>query len=78
MVELTRTNDPVLISWLRAALKGEGIEAIVLDTHMSVLEGSASAIPRRIMVDDDDLIRAQRVLELAEDIAQGRVEPLIK
>lgn len=76
MVELTRTNDPVLISWLSAALAGEGIEAIVLDTHMSILEGSASAIPRRIMVDDRDLYRAKRILDLAVDIAQGRVDPL--
>jgi hypothetical protein len=34
MVELTRTNDLVFISWLSAALAGEGIEAIVLDAHM--------------------------------------------
>ena len=76
MVELIRTNDPVLISWLSAALAGEGIEAVVLDTHMSVLEGSAAAIPRRVMVDDDDLVRAQNVLALADDIAQGRIDPL--
>jgi len=76
MVELTRTNDPVLISWLRATLASEGIEAVVLDTHMSVLEGSAAAIPCRVMVDDDDLIRAQKVLALADDIAQGRADPI--
>ncbi len=76
MVELTRTNDPVLISWLRATLAGEGIEAIVLDTHMSVMEGSAAAIPCRVMVDDGDLVRAQEILVLADDIAQGRVDPL--
>jgi len=75
MVELTRTNDLVFISWLSAALAGEGIEAIVLDAHMSILEGSASAIPRRVMVDDDDFIRAQTILELGEDIAQGRADP---
>ena len=76
MVELIRTNDPVLISWLSATLADEGIEAVVLDTHMSILEGSAAAIPRRVMVDDDDLIRAQKVLALADDIAQGRVDPM--
>jgi hypothetical protein len=27
------------------------------------------------MVDDDDLIRAQRILALGEDIAQGRADP---
>ena len=76
MVELLRTNDPVLISWLTAELSREGIEAVVLDTHMSILEGSAAAIPRRVMVDDDDLPRAQRVLALADSIREGTVDPL--
>jgi len=66
MRELVRTNDPVLISWLTAALAAERIAAVVLDTHTSVLEGSVAAIPRRVMVDDDDLPRAKRVLAEAE------------
>lgn len=68
MVELIRTNDPVLLSWLTAALRGEDIEAVVLDTHTSVMEGSISAIPRRIMVLDRDLLRARRVLAEADRI----------
>lgn len=68
MVELIRTNDPVLLSWLTAALRGEDIEAVVLDTHTSVMEGSISAIPRRIMVRDRDLRRAKRVLAEADRI----------
>ncbi len=73
MVELIRTNDPVLLSWLQAALRGENIEAVVLDAHTSVMEGSISAIPRRIMVRDQDLWRAKRVLAEAERIgSEGR------
>ncbi len=68
MVELIRTNDPVLLSWLTAALRGEDIEAVVLDAHTSVMEGSISAIPRRIMVRDRDLRRARRVLAEADRI----------
>ena len=71
MVELIRTNDPVLLSWLTAALRGEDIEAVVLDTHTSVMEGSISAIPRRIMVLDRDLGRARRVLAEADRIGGG-------
>ncbi len=66
MKELLRTNDPVLLSWLMARFKDEAIEAIVFDSHMSILEGSADAIPRRVMVADDDFPRAKRVLEEAE------------
>ena len=63
MIELLRTNDPVLISFVQATLGGAGIEALVLDTHASILEGSASAIPRRIMIMDEDLETAKQILK---------------
>jgi hypothetical protein len=34
----------------------------VLDTHMSVLEGSLGIIPRRLLVPRDDLAQARRLL----------------
>lgn len=71
MVELVRTNDPVLISWLLAALAAERIEAVVLDAHTSILEGSISAIPRRVMVDDAVLVRAKAVLAAADALRAG-------
>ena len=43
-------------------LRDGGIETIVLDQHMSVLEGSAGAIPRRLMVSDEDADAARRIL----------------
>ena len=67
MVELLRTNDLVLISWLRSILAGEDIEVLVLDNHTSVLEGSALAIPRRVMVVEDDLTRARKVYDAAKE-----------
>ena len=63
MIELLRTNDPVLISFVQATLADAGIKALVLDTHASILEGSASAIPRRIMVMDEDLETAKQILK---------------
>lgn len=65
MIELLRTNDSVLLSWLVALLRDAGIEAVVLDRHMSVLEGSANAIARRLVVVDADAPRARRVLDEA-------------
>lgn len=62
MRELLRTTDSVLISFVVSTLAGEGIEAIVLDMHTSVLEGSIAAIPRRLMVKDEDNVRARRIL----------------
>ncbi len=62
MRELLRTTDVVRLSWLTALLTDAGIESVVLDNHMSVLEGSVIAIPRRLMVDSDDYRQARRVL----------------
>lgn len=62
MKELVRTNDAVRLSWLQALLSGAGIEAIILDSHTSILEGSIGAIPRRLMVHDDDHSRARTML----------------
>lgn len=63
MKELLRTNDPVKISWVTALLADSGIEALVLDAHTSIVEGSIGAIPRRIMVVDEDFTAACRVLD---------------
>ena len=63
MKELLRTNDPVKISWITALLSDGGIESLVLDSHTSIVEGSIGAIPRRIMVLDEDLTQAQRLLD---------------
>ncbi|MEE3092731.1 MAG: DUF2007 domain-containing protein [Pseudomonadota bacterium] len=66
MKELIRTNDPVKISWLTAVLAECGIDAIVLDTHMSILEGQIGVIPRRIMVIDEDFEAARALVNSAE------------
>jgi hypothetical protein len=63
MKELLRTNNAVLLSWLTALLKSEEIEPIVLDAHASAMEGSISAIRRRLMVADEDYARARRIIE---------------
>jgi len=60
--ELLRTNDHVLLSFATALLAEHHIVAVVLDSHTSILEGSIGAIPRRLMVPDEDHIRAQRLL----------------
>ena len=62
MKELVRTNNPVLLSWIQALLRQEGIESFVFDSHMSVLEGSANASPRRLMVIDDDYDLARETM----------------
>jgi putative signal transducing protein len=66
MRELLRSNDLVHLSWAQAALSAAGIESVVLDAHVSGVEGNIGAFPRRLMVDDDLLDRAREVLARAE------------
>ena len=56
------SNDPVRLSFLTALLADAGIGSVLLDQHMSAVEGSISAIPRRLMVAEADYSRARRVL----------------
>ena len=63
MREILRTNDPVLISYAQSRLKDVGIDSLVFDGHTSILEGSIGAIPRRIMVIDEDAERARSILD---------------
>lgn len=62
MIELLRTNDAVLISYVSALLADAGLRAIVLDTHTSILEGSIGALPRRIMVVEEEERAARAAL----------------
>lgn len=73
MKELIRSNDLVLISWIRFVLNDSCISSYILDEQMSVLEGSANAIPRRIMVNDEDHDNAVRILIGAQSEIDGLV-----
>lgn len=62
MKELLRTTDPTIIAFATVLLQGEGIDCFPMDVHMSVLEGSVGVLPRRLMVRDQDIFLAERVL----------------
>ena len=65
MRELVRTNDAVLVSAIQALLDGARIPHVLLDQNMSVLEGSIGILPRRLLVADDYVRQARRLLEEA-------------
>ncbi len=62
MQELLRSNDQVLLSYVSALLEEAGIDFIVADMNMSVLEGSIGALPRRVLVESSTIERARRIL----------------
>jgi hypothetical protein len=61
--ELLRTNDVVLISFVEALLRDAGIEHMVVDQNMSVIEGSLGVLPRRVLVATGSTSAARRLLE---------------
>jgi hypothetical protein len=62
MVELIRTNDIVLIGFAQSLMEEARIPVLVADNHISVLEGSISAFPRRLLVPEDWAAQARRLL----------------
>lgn len=52
----------VVISLIQSLFKEIDLAHLVLDQHMSVLEGSIGILPRRIMVDRERGIEARRLL----------------
>ncbi len=72
MIELLRTNDIVLISRIEALMAEHGIALLVADQYMSSLEGSLGFLPRRMLIDVEDLGRARMALHAAGLMAELR------
>lgn len=69
MIELLRSDNPVLISAVMAALAEDGIDAVEFDGIADIFGAS---FPRRLMVLEEDLTRARRI---ALDICPEFLEP---
>ncbi len=54
MRELLRTTDVVLISFINSLLSDADIAVLIADVHVSSIEGSIGAFPRRVLVPADD------------------------
>jgi hypothetical protein len=72
MVELLRTREPVLVSVLKAALAGAGIEVFEFDGPVADLYAN-DGFPRRLMVHEDDLMAARDVVA---EISPEHLPPL--
>ena len=65
MEELLRTNDLVLISFVDSLLREAGIDLLVADQNMSIIEGSLGVLQRRVLVPADQIDAARRLLSEA-------------
>ncbi len=61
--------DPVRLSFLMALLRDAGIGCVLLDQHISAVEGGIGAFPRRLAVAEEDWEEARRVLREAGEEA---------
>ncbi|WP_375287055.1 DUF2007 domain-containing protein [Sphingomonas sp.] len=64
LVELGRF-DRNLANILVGRLASEGIDAVAFDGGTSIADGSWLLIPVRVMVDEDDLVQARRIIDAA-------------
>lgn len=65
MEPVLKTTNPATLNFAEAVLNEADIGHHVMDQHVSILEGSIGAIPRRLMVLREDKAAAIRALELA-------------
>jgi hypothetical protein len=66
LVELGRYPNSAVAHIIRGRLQAEGIEAFCFDTGMNLAEGAPLLFPVRLMVLDEDLADARRLLGEAE------------
>ena len=64
LVEAARYSNRVEADLARLSLESEGIESVLFDTEINNVYGGLF-LPIRLMVLDEDLERAQRLLESA-------------
>ncbi|MGA7675520.1 MAG: DUF2007 domain-containing protein [Rhizomicrobium sp.] len=62
MRAVLKTNNPVLLNFAEVLLADAGLQTVVFDGEMSIMDGSVGILPRRLMVADQDFARAQAIL----------------
>jgi hypothetical protein len=76
MITILRTNDIVLLSVIETMFAEEGVPLFIADAHVSAIEGSIGAFPRRVMVPEDWAPQARRLVKEAglgaELLPEGR------
>ena len=65
MKELLRTTDIVLLSYVNSLLNDACLSVLIADVHVSSVEGSIGAFPRRVLVAADDWDESIAILTAA-------------
>jgi hypothetical protein len=63
MKHLLAITDPIRLTYIKSLLKSAGVIFVVQDRHISdLMAGSNTLFPMRVMVADDHMAQARRVL----------------
>lgn len=62
MRAVLKTTNPVVLNFAEVLLADAGVQSVVFDGEMSIMDGSVGILPRRLMVDDEDFARAVGLL----------------
>ena len=65
MKELLRTTDIVLLTYVNSLLNDACVPVLIADIHVSSVEGSIGAFPRRVLVASEDWDESISVLTAA-------------
>ena len=69
MREIIRSNDPILLNFAQVLLRNAGLDAVLMDQNMSVMEGSIGILQRRLMVPVGDIEQARQIM-IDSDLGQ--------
>ncbi|MBP0446056.1 DUF2007 domain-containing protein [Roseomonas sp. SSH11] len=62
---LLSEGDPIRLGFLQALLRDGGLRPLLLDAHISAVEGRIGAFPQRLAVPEEEELAAIRILREA-------------
>tara|TARA_B100000575_G_C22644480_1_gene396519 strand:- start:281 stop:511 length:231 start_codon:yes stop_codon:yes gene_type:complete len=68
METLIKSNDRIYISWVKSILKAYNIQYFTFDEEMSMTEGNITAIPIRIIVNENEISKALQIIKNEEKL----------
>ena len=68
METLIKSNDRIYISWIKSILKAYNIQYFTFDEEMSMTEGNITAIPIRIIVNENEISKALQIIKNEEKL----------
>ena len=67
METVLKTNNHITLSWVKHILRCSNIKFYILDESMSSVEGNISAIPMRVLVDKENILKAKKIINQAQE-----------